>query len=242
MKKHFRVLSTFASILILSAVLLFACKKDNKSLESNEDLIAARLKMKAVNNSDKTLALQSIVNKIKQAGSYYASVSTKLDLESAKLLFNESEKKYVALFPFRNDTTKSYSIYGYVAANEYITDGEVLISLEKNADESYTKYIVKNQEAFTATVTKNGTMTYQDLNVIPSEKWDIIQTTDCQGRHGGTGFCQREPGESFGACHRAEVDEFTDDFLGWLYYHANQILVDATIAAACACSATQCPK
>lgn len=62
---------------------------------------------------------------------------------------------------------------------------------------------------------------------------------DCYGNHGGTGFCQREPGESTSVCYKAEVDEFCDDLLGCeglLYWQ-----VHALILASCSCSATLCP-
>lgn len=241
-KTKITLLSTFASIIVVSFFILVSCQKENKSLQSTENLIESRLKMKPLVNSDKTSALEGIVSSVKQGGVYYSSVIEKLDMSSAKVFFNEAEGKYIAFFSFQNDTTKTYSVYGYNLANKYVTEGEVLTAKEINSDGSYTKFVVKNQEAFKAIANNNTKPIYQELNAVPTDKWEIILTTDCQGRHGGTGFCQREPGESFGACHRAEVDEFTDDFVGWLFYKANEAIVDAMIAAACACGATQCPK
>ena len=242
MKTKITLLSTFASIIVLSLFILVSCQKENKTLGPSENLIESRLKMKPLVNSDKTSALDGIVSSVKQGGVYYSSVIAKLDMSSVKVFFNEAEGKYIAFFSFQNDTTKTYSVYGYNLANKYVTEGEVLTAKEINSDGSYTKFVVKNQDAFKVTANNNTKPIYQELNVVPTDKWEIILTTDCQGRHGGTGFCQREPGESFGACHRAEVDEFTDDFVGWLFYKVNEKVVDAMIAAACACDAIQCPK
>ena len=62
---------------------------------------------------------------------------------------------------------------------------------------------------------------------------------DCMGNHGGTGFCQRQPGERFSSCYKAEKDEFCDSFVSCL---AVDLLppVMLLIAAACSCNATPC--
>lgn len=243
MKKKVTLLCTFASIITFSVLILVACQKENNSVKpTEENLIETRLKMKAIVNTDKTVALKSIFSNIKKEGIYYSSVLDKLDLSSTKVFLNETDGKYVAIFSFRNDTTKSYSVYGYTIADKYVTEGEILTAKEINSDGSYTKYVVKNQEAFKAISNKNMKPIYQELNTVPTDKWKIVLATDCQGGHGGTGFCQREPGESFGACHNAEVTQFTDDFVGWVAYKLHEPAIDIMIAAACSCTAVQCKK
>ncbi len=54
--------------------------------------------------------------------------------------------------------------------------------------------------------------------------------------HGGTGFCQREAGESFGTCYRAESDEFCDSFISCVAL-ATQASVAILLAIACSCNA-----
>lgn len=243
MKKKITFLGISIFIIAFSVFLLQACQKENKSLKPKEEnLIESRLKMKVLLNTDNTIILESIIGNLKQKSVYYSSVLPKLDLSSAKVFLNSDEGKYVAFFSFLNDTTKTYSVYGFKSSNKYITEGEVLTAKEINSDGSYTKYVVKNQEAFKATTNGNMKPIYQELNSVPTDKWQIILTKDCEGGHGGTGFCQREPGESFGACHRSEVDQLTDDFYGWLAYKLHETEIDVIVAVACSCSATQCKK
>ncbi len=54
--------------------------------------------------------------------------------------------------------------------------------------------------------------------------------------HGGNGFCQREAGESFGTCYRAESDEFCDSFISCVAL-ATQASVAILLAIACSCNA-----
>jgi hypothetical protein len=52
--------------------------------------------------------------------------------------------------------------------------------------------------------------------------------------HGGNNFCQRETGETFSTCFKAESDEFCDSFISCIAL-ATQPTVAMVIAVACSC-------
>ena len=86
----------------------------------------------------------------------------------------------------------------------------------------------------------NGTENIQSINNTDAEvEFNIIQTKDCAGRHGGTGFCQLEPNETFPACYNAEKEEFCTDIISCLALDTNPTIL-ILIAAACSCDATIC--
>lgn len=237
------LLSAVAAIIFFS-VIIVACKKesqiDETSLDNKMDLISTRLNLVKSKDSIPASTLQSIISNVTSNGMYYSSVSSKIDQGSGVLFINEDEQKFVTYFKFSDDTTRSYSIYGYITQNKFVVSGEILNAKTQNNDGSYSKFVVKNNEAFEVTVQKDGKRVYHDLSSFSIEKWEFLQTKDCEGNHGGSGFCQREKGESFGTCHAAEVAEFSDDFLGWAFYKVNESIVDAVIAASCLCTAKGC--
>lgn len=50
----------------------------------------------------------------------------------------------------------------------------------------------------------------------------------------GSGFCQRQGGESFGNCFSREVSEFCDGFVSAVAFSTNPS-ISVLIAAACSC-------
>ncbi len=241
-KKQFKPLTYVLLISTVLTILFVACSKEKTINETSENLIESRLKLKPLAESMQADAIKEIFAKASENSLYFKNVVEKLDKMSSEVYINTNEGRYVAFFTFRNDTTRTYSIFGEMVRGEYFVKGELLTASVHDSNGHYNKYFVKNNEAFMVTLSEGVPPVYRDLDRIPSEKWDIIQVKDCEGRHGGTGFCQREAGETFGACHRAEVDEFTDSFIAWAYYQVNQKVVDAMIAIACGCSAVECKK
>jgi hypothetical protein len=76
------------------------------------------------------------------------------------------------------------------------------------------------------------------VNDAPSKTNEVL-VKDCEGRHGGEGFCQREGGESFSTCYKAESDEFCDGFVGCISMISP--LVQLVIASSCSCASQGCP-
>ena len=64
----------------------------------------------------------------------------------------------------------------------------------------------------------------------------LITSRTAVDDHGGNGFCQREAGESFSTCFKAETDEFCDSFISCIAL-ATQPAVSIVIALACSCHA-----
>ncbi|MEJ7829322.1 MAG: hypothetical protein WKF91_14025 [Segetibacter sp.] len=83
---------------------------------------------------------------------------------------------------------------------------EVFYSAAMKDDKNGTIGILKNGEALTIEF-KDGTKFIRDIS---NDEFENRYATEF---HGGEGFCQREKGESFGACYRAESDEFCDSFI-----------------------------
>jgi hypothetical protein len=89
--------------------------------------------------------------------------------------------------------------------------------------------ILKNGEAI-AIAFKDGVKTIRDI------KGNEFENRFAKEYHGGSGFCQREKDESYGACYRAESDEFCDSFISCVAL-ATQPSVAIVIGLACSCNA-----
>jgi hypothetical protein len=106
---------------------------------------------------------------------------------------------------------------------------EVLYSNKMKDDKNGTIGIIKNGEAIVIEF-KDGSKDIRDI------KGSEFETKFAKEYHGGPGFCQRQKGESFGACYSAESDEFCDSFISCVAL-ATQPTVAIVIGLACSCNA-----
>lgn len=145
------------------------------------------------------------------AGELYAIVRDSLDLSHIETTTGkEGVLIYMAKFKANPDRIYATSEKGDVLFTRHIVD-------EKNA----TVKICKGREAVTVSI-KDGQKRISSRTAAPD--------------HGGSGFCQREPGESFATCFKAETDEFCDSFISCIAL-ATQPTVSIVIAIACSCNA-----
>jgi hypothetical protein len=147
------------------------------------------------------------------AGELYANVKDSLDLSHIETTTGkEGVLIYMAKFKGNPNRIYATSEKGDVLFTRHITD-------EKNA----TVEIQKGNEIAV-------------INIKDGEKRISSRTADLY--HGGSGFCQRETGESFSTCFKAETDEFCDSFISCIAL-ATQPTVSIVIAIACSCNASK---
>jgi hypothetical protein len=147
------------------------------------------------------------------AGELYASAKDQLDLSHIETTTGkEGVLIYMAKFKGNPDRIYATSEKGDVLFTRHILD-------EKNA----TVEIQKGNEVAT-------------INIRDGQKRISGRTAILD--HGGNGFCQRERGESFSTCFKAETDEFCDSFISCIAL-ATQPTVSIVIAIACSCNASK---
>jgi hypothetical protein len=116
---------------------------------------------------------------------------------------------------------------------------ELLFIREKTADLVTDKFLnVNSGESFARLTSPTGSSSRALSNEEQNDFKYIID--DCEGRHGGEGFCQREKGESFQACYNAEMDEFCDSFASCIAATVTPFPA-ILIGIACSCMARVCP-
>ena len=142
------------------------------------------------------------------AGELYAGVQSQLDLSKIETVTERGVTIYVA--KFRENPDRFYFT-------------------SQNGDFLYTRNIIDEKNATVEISNGHETVT---VNLADGKKNIATRTADWD--HGGTGFCQRETGESFSACFKAESDEFCDSFISCIAM-ATQPTVAMVIAAACSC-------
>jgi hypothetical protein len=147
------------------------------------------------------------------AGALYTSIKDSLDLSHIEMTTGkEGVLIYMAKFKGNPDRIYASSEKGDVLFTRRITD-------EKNA----TVEIQKGNEVAI-------------INIQDGQK--RISGRTAMLDHGGKGFCQREAGESFSTCFKAETDEFCDSFISCVAL-ATQPTVSIVIAIACSCNASK---
>lgn len=144
------------------------------------------------------------------AGELYASVKEMLDLSHIETVTERGITIHMA--PFRNNPDRIY------ATSE---KGDVLFSRHHRGDNKAIVEIQKGSEIVTLTI---------------DDGQKLITSRTAVDDHGGNGFCQREAGESFSTCFKAETDEFCDSFISCIAL-ATQPAVSIVIALACSCHA-----
>lgn len=141
------------------------------------------------------------------------------------------------MFSFENNEDKYFSIKGYFTKKSFVVTNEFFFG-RKIKDKNNGQILITNNGDATIINVVNGVQTYSAIE-SDSQHFQNLQMNDCAGNHGGTGFCQRQAGERFADCYKAEKDEFCDGFWSCIAVDT-QPQVMLLIAAACGCSATPC--
>jgi hypothetical protein len=182
--------------------------------------------------------VEQIVSSLQKSGNLYRKIAQLIDFENVRLFIDSDRNKTTAIFKFKETDDKYYSVNGSFNKTGFYLEDELLYGRDKITDENGSVYIIKNNEAIEINY-QNGSRSINEVNTSKAE-FQIIQATDCQGNHGGTGFCQREAGESYGACYNAETAEFCDSFVSCVALATNPT-ISVLIGLACSCSARPCP-
>jgi hypothetical protein len=143
------------------------------------------------------------------AGELFTSVKDSLDLSRIETVTKRGVTIHLAKFKGNPDRIYATSEKGDVLFSRNIID-------EKTA----TVEVQKGYDIVT-------------IHIQDGKKKITSRTADLY--HGGTGFCQRESGEAFSTCFKAETNEFCDSFISCLAL-ATQPSVSIVIALACSCS------
>jgi hypothetical protein len=105
------------------------------------------------------------------------------------------------------DENSFYSVKGKFNKDKFIVDKEMLLGM----DEIHNRNLIMIGDQQILIDYSSGVAIATDAQDLQSLGFSFI--SDCQGGHGGTGFSQREAGESFSSCFNQERDEFVMDFL-----------------------------
>lgn len=234
---------------LLFSVMLIAfssCKKDNSGndLFVQEDSktilkLKKQFKLDAFNIEATNEQSKKIVESAEANSKLFKVFKNNLNTTNIKLFTNNKDNITIAVFEFQDSKNKLFAVKGRLIKNSFLFDKEVLVGKGQNKNKEPISVISNGFDYFTIT-TKNKIDYYESNNQTP-EDFKLIRTlNDCEGNHGGTGFCQLEKGEKFSTCYKAEKDEFCDGFFSCLAVDTN-VSVMLVIAAACSCNATECP-
>lgn len=153
----------------------------------------------------------------------YNQLKDKLDLSRVQKI-KGVEGALVYMVRYKEDDRKMYAASSggneLLYANRMIDDNNGDIELTRNG-ESISIHFADGKE------------TIEDLTLDTTL---VLDTTLLIYSHGGTRFCQRQKGETFGACFKAEADEFCDSFVSCVAL-ATQPAVSIVIGLACSCYA-----
>lgn len=238
--------TTFFLLVLIVAIPFFSCKK-NKSgntrsnSETEKELIknlkqSYRLDMFDISPTNEQQS--KLFNSLKTSSTIFDRINEDLDLENVRLFVNQNENISIAIFRFEDDFNKFFAVSGSFSQNRFTINNECLYGREMHTTKNGRIVLTNNNEAIEIKF-ENGLHSINNLNINIAIA-NIIQASDCHGNHGGIGFCQREPGESFSTCYSAELNEFCNSFISCIALSTNP-QVSILIALACTCSATQCP-
>lgn len=231
----------FLAICIIS---VFSCQKNQPVIQSfdrikDEKLIIALKNEYNFSSFDvdptpqqKAVITTSLISSIK-----YKNILSKLDINSLRIYENKEENITIAIFNFENTNDRFFSVKGYFLKNKFIVTNDFLYGRKLEDKENGQIIITNNNDAVLINVV-NGVQSYSTIN-SHSLEFKALQINDCLGNHGGTGFCQRQAGERFSTCYKAEKDEFCDSWISCLAVDTLPPVM-LLIAAACSCNATPC--
>ena len=131
-----------------------------------------------------------------------------------------AENVQILTAPFKDDPNKVYGIN--------TLGNEIFYTAQKDDEKNGSITLIKNDDALLIEFV-DGNRTIRDMKQ-PEYEQRLVSAF-----HGGPGFCQRQKGESFGTCFRAESDEFCDSFISCIALNT-QPTVLILIGLACSCN------
>jgi hypothetical protein len=194
-------------IVLLAALVFFVSCRRNSEKQLTPNIVTSAV--------DAPSFLSVVKNK-----ELFSQLSRDLDLSKIEQVAGR-ENVLIYMARFKDNPNKIYAV------NTLGT--EVLYSATMKDAKNGTIGILKKGEAITIEF-KDGVKVIKDIS---NQQFESQFATEF---HGGDGFCQREKGESFGTCYRAESDEFCDSFVSCVAL-ATQPIVGIMIALACSCNA-----
>ncbi len=194
------------TVLLFALVLLVSCNR-NYEKQLSPHIVKSQVDAKSFLSIAKDKPL-------------FSKLSQDLDLSKIAQVTG-AQNVLIFMVRFKDNPNKIYAVN--------TIGNELFYSSSLKDNKNGTIGLMKNGEAITIEF-NGGVKTIRD---ITNEEFVSRYATDY---HGGDGFCQREKGESFGACYRAESDEFCDSFISCVAL-ATQPTVAIIIGLACSCNA-----
>jgi hypothetical protein len=150
----------------------------------------------------------------------FSQLSAHLDLSKIEKVTGP-QNVTISMAKFKNDPNKIYAVS---------SKGDEMFYVGKMKDQANGEIaVLKGNEAVIISVVSGKTT----ITGLDKEQWANRFARAAHG--GGPGeFCQREPGESFSTCFKAEADEFCDSFISCIAVNT-QPQVILLIAASCSC-------
>lgn len=148
-------------------------------------------------------------------GEVFNQYQRSLDYSTLKTVTTR-ENQLIWMVQFKADTDRIYATS---------SKGELLYERHIQDDKNGSIDLTKNGETVR--------ITFVDGNRTIADYANARTATDF---HGGSGFCQREKGETFGKCFQAESEEFCDSFVSCIAL-TTQPAVSIIIGIACSCDA-----
>lgn len=194
-----------------------------------------------LSNIDKQLLNTIIMEK----SNFLKTLSSQADLAKITKTRSTIDNITIYLIPFKNSANRMLLLKGLDNNGSFVLTSEYLLDREVQNEKKGRIMITSSTKEKLLVSYNDGGKAYQNLTpqkttTSVNGKVSYKAIDDCEGNHGGVNFCQRESGESFSACYKAEVDEFCDAVVSCaalLYWQ-----VQALIIASCNCSATLCPE
>jgi hypothetical protein len=231
-------------IFLLCILAGIACQKSQPTVASfdsvkDEKMISALTKAYHLSsfNQEASPEQTKLITASLESNDKYNNILSKIDMPSLKIFSNKQENIIVAMFNFENTSEKLFSVKGYFSNNKFVITNDFLYG-RKLKDKENGQIIITNNNDATLINIVNGVQTYSPIE-SQSIEFKALQMNDCEGNHGGTGFCQRQAGERFSDCYKSEKDEFCDGFWSCIAVDT-QPQVMLLIAAACSCGASPC--
>ncbi|WAC42049.1 hypothetical protein [Pedobacter sp. SL55] len=230
--------------MVLSAsIVIYSCKKSREEEKIEKESLNPNLKAKIAEKYQlKNFDVQinenerlSLIEALEKQSVYYKEFQSELLLNNIRKTTFNAENATVFTIPFKGKDKALVLKFSIIGSN-YVEDNEFVVERKLESKEvGFFKIQTRENEVFQAHF-DNGIKKVEE--VVKTSDNRQVQFDDCYGNHGGTGFCQREPGESISACYKAEVDEFCSDLLscaGLIHWG-----VHAVILASCSCAAKMC--
>lgn len=194
------------NLLLLAFVLMVSCQR-NAEKRPSPDLNVSQ------GDSQTFLALAD-------GKAMFKTLSDQLDITKVERVTGV-ENVVIYMARFKADPNKIYAVSS--------KHDEMLYTSKMRDPANGEIAVLKGNEAILISVVSGKTT----ITGLGKEQWTSRFAMADHG--GGVGdFCQREPGEGFSTCFKAEVDEFCDSFISCVAVNTQPHVV-LLIAASCSC-------